>query len=266
MRNFATLGLIGLLLASPATAQTGTDQEPTRRGRAPSTLDLLNRRVPEIMFEEQPLEQVMEFIADWTEMNVVVNWQVLEDVGLERDKPITVKVRDVLLSQVLWLIMREAGGTDLKLAYRASGNVLVLSTEEDLGQEMLVKVYDVSDLLIRPPRFVSTMNFDPGQALQQASQGGAGGGMGSGGGGGGGGLFGGGQGGQGGRNERDEDTAGAGMDELVQLIIRVIEPDSWEENGGLGTIEPFGNVLVVRNTILVHQRLAGYVEEEGWAR
>jgi len=239
-------------------AQVGTQSEAPPPGRTASTLELLNRRLPEVMFEELPLEQVMEFIADFTDMNVVVRWEILEDAGIERDKAITVKVRNLRLSQVLWLIMNEAGGTDLRLAYRASGNMLVLSTEEDLGREMLVKVYDVSDLLVRPPRFTNALQLDATQALQQAAQGGQGG---QGGGGGGGqGLFGGQGSGQQSQRDDERDGAGAGMQELRQLIVDTVEPDSWVDNGGLGTIQPFGNVLVVRNSILVHQRLSGYVE------
>ena len=32
-------------------------------------------------------------------------------------------------------------------------------------------------------------------------------------------------------------------------------------NGGTGTIQAFRNLLVVRNNLLVHQSLGGYVEE-----
>ena len=259
MGTVMTYAVVCLVVASAAMAQVGTQSETPPPGRTASTLELLNQRLPEVMFEELPLEQVMEFIADFTQMNVVVRWQILEDAGIERDKAITIKVRNVRLRQVLWLIMNEAGGTDLRLAYRASGNMLVLSTEEDLGQEMLVKVYDVSDLLVRPPRFANALQLDATQALQQAAQGGQG-GQGGGGGGGGQGLFGGQGGGQQSQRDDERDGAGAGMQELLQLIVDTVEPDSWVQNGGLGTIQPFGNVLVVRNSILVHQRLSGYVE------
>jgi hypothetical protein len=259
MGKITMYAVVCLVVASGAMAQVGTSSEPPPppTGTA-STLELLNQRIPEVLFEELPLEQVMEFIADFTQMNVVVRWQILEDAGIERDKAITIKVRNVRLRQVLWLIMNEAGGTDLRLAYRASGNMLVLSTEEDLGEEKLVKVYDVSDLLVRPPRFTNALQLDATQALQQAAQGSQ---SGQGGGGGGGqGLFGGQGGSQQSQRDDERDGAGAGMQELLQLIVDTVEPDSWVQNGGLGTIQPFGNVLVVRNSILVHQRLSGYVE------
>jgi len=44
---------------------------------------------------------------------------------------------------------------------------------------------------------------------------------------------------------------------LITLIRDVSSPDTWRENGGSnGSISPFQNTIIVRNTILVHQRLA----------
>jgi hypothetical protein len=72
---------------------------------------------------------------------------------------------------------------------------------------------------------------------------------------------------QGGGQQDDDDDRGrdqddnADIEELIALIVQTVEPDSWADNGGLGTIQPFRNLLVVRNNILVHQALGGYVEE-----
>jgi len=218
---------------------------------------LINQRIPEVTFTDAPFESVMDWVADFTQANVVVRWETLEFNGVDRDKPISMNVRNLRLSQVLWMIMNEAAGPDLKLAYRASGNMIVVSTAEDLGREMIVKVYDVSDLLINVPRFTNAARLDPAQALNQLGQGGTGGG-GGGGGGGGSQLF---------ETDQDEDegdgeAAGqAQIQELIELITDTIEPDTWVQNGGLGTIHVFRGQLVVRNSALVHQRIGGYVSE-----
>jgi len=46
---------------------------------------------------------------------------------------------------------------------------------------------------------------------------------------------------------------------LINLITLTIEPDSWAENGGRGTISYFAPVhaLVVRNTLHVHEQIGG---------
>ncbi len=247
MSKFAWI--LGIMTVASAVAQ------PARPARAQaSTVALLAQRLPDVSFQEAPLDQVMNYVSDVTKLNVVVRWETLETSGIARDKPISMNLKNVRLSQVLWLIMNEAGGSDVKLAYRASGNLLILSTEEDLGKEMLTRVYDVTDLLVRVPRFTEAPRID----IQQASQGGGGGGGQN--------IFGGGGGGQ----EEEEDDQGTGQggvddertQQLIDLITQAVEPDSWVQNGGRGTITAFQRNLVVRNNILVHQALGGAIREE----
>lgn len=240
MRPAFACGIVLTLFASTALAQAPS-------GPAVSTAALLGQRIPEVSFEEAPFDQVMEWVSDYTRTNVVVRWQNLEDFGIERDKPITIRVRNLRLSQVLWMIMNEAGGTDIKLAYRAAGNLLVMSTAEDLGQEMLVRVYDVSDLLVRVPQFTEAPSID----LTQQTSGGGGGGTS---------VF-----SEGGEEDDDDDEEDGEndpqMDRLIDLIVQTVEPDSWVDNGGLGTIQAFTRQLVVRNNIKVHQALGGPVRD-----
>lgn len=219
--------------------------------RSSNTIRLLNHRVPEVGFDEVPFEQVMDWVAELTGANVVVRWQVLEDAGIERDKPITIKLKNLRLSQVLWMIMNEAAGSDLKLAYRASGSLLILSTEEDLSQEMVLKVYDVGDLLTSPRYFTNAAQLDPGQALNQQGQGGGGSGGGTQ-------LF---QSNQNQNENNERQDQGGGIEELITLITDTVEPDSWVDNGGTGQIYAFRNNLVVYASLLVHQRIGGHVRE-----
>jgi hypothetical protein len=259
MRTILTTGFALLLTVATALGQTdkGTDTGGIARARIPDTLKFLNERISQVAFQDAPLDQVMEWLGKQTPMQVQVRWQVLIDAGIERDKPITMNVHDLRLSQILWMIMKEAGGTDLPLAYRASDRILTISTAEDLGKEMVVRVYDVSDLLVRAQSFRSAPTMDLSQAGQSMGQGGGGGSN----------IFSGGQSGGQDENNEDRNTGQAGqenpdMKELTDLITATVEPDSWEANGGRGTIKAFRNLLVVRNNILVHQALGGYVEEE----
>ncbi len=246
--RFAIAALVTGLWATAALAQgVGGEAGALAGSGAPNTLRILNQRIQEVSFEEAPFDQVMEWVEQTMQINVSVRWQTLEDAGVRRDKPISVRVRNVRFSQVLWMIMNEAGGTDLKLAYRASGNLLILSTAEDLGKEMITRVYDVSDLLVRVPRFT-------GPRLDLSQQSGAGQG------GGGQNLF------QDEGNDQDR-SRGEGeenieIENLRQIIVQTVEPETWADNGGQGTIVAFRNQLIVRNSIFVHQRLGGYIEED----
>jgi hypothetical protein len=215
-------------------------------------MQILNQVMPEVAFQEQPFDSVIAWLSDFTRMNINVRWQILQDAGVRRDQPITIQARNLRLNQVLWLIVSEAGGSDLKLAYRATGNLLVLSTADDLNKEMVTKVYDIADLLVNVPRASRQAVFNVSQGMGQ-------GGGGTGGGGGGGGMF-----QQGNQNNTQDDRQGNAtqLQELLTLIQDTVEPDTWRQNGGSGSIIAFQNTLIVRNTILVHQRLGGYVTEE----
>ncbi|MEW6253129.1 MAG: hypothetical protein AB1716_21025 [Planctomycetota bacterium] len=253
----AHLGITGIIVLTAAAA-VAQERLAQRRPAPPSTLAVLRQVVPEMNLTETPLDQAIAWLQDFTKLNMSVRWTVLEDAGLRRDTPITVQARGLRLEQVLWLILNEAGGAEIKLAYRASGNLLVLSTAEDLNKEMITKVYDVADLLVRIPRASRQAMFNVTQGMGQQGGGiGGGGGAGSG-------MF---QQGQQQGQYNDQGTEQAGMDVNMQLLVELIrdtiEPDTWRETGGgEGTIFAFQNLIIVRNTILVHQRLGGYITEE----
>jgi hypothetical protein len=221
------------------------------RAAQPTTLDVLNQRLPDVSVRDMPLDQVVDFLAELTHLSIVVRWQTLADIGIPRDQPISLQAKNLRLSQVLWLLMNEAGGGDVKLAYRASGTLLVLSTEQDLGREVLTCVYDVSDLLARIPNAARQ-----GMDLGQIAQGDSGGGVAI--------DF------PAPPERTDGDTPGnssaratAEMQALIELIRETIEPDTWAGQGGNGTIRAFRTLLVIRNTLLVHQQIGGYVKDAG---
>lgn len=263
MKTMMAAGLVLAIGSIAALAQSGVGAQDNRvtvrtARSAPGTLAQLNKRIPEVSFVDLPFDQVVDWLAQYTGMNVVVRWQMLTDAGVSRDKAITITVKNLRLSQVLWMIMNEVGGSDVKLAYRASGNLLILSTADDLGKEMIVRVYDVSDLLVRVRNFTNAPQVDIG-----GQQGGGGGGQG----GGSQNVFGGGGSGQNDEDDNDDQNNRDGgapdpeMLRLIDIITATIEPDSWEVNQGRGTIQAFRRQLIVRNNILVHQALGGPVTE-----
>lgn len=240
-------------VAAAAHGHTGRSMRP----QDGSPLELLDRRVAEVVFVDAPLEQVMDWLRDYTGINVTVRWSVFEDSGLERDTPISLKARNLKLSQVLWMIMNQAGGSDLKLAYRAERGLITFSLHDDFEREMIVKVYDISDLLLRVPDFRNASKLNVAVALNAAAQ--AGGSQS-----GAAGIFSGdGQ----GRTDLADSRSGIDSDmrQLIRLIRSTIEPDTWHGSaggGGHGTMIPLRRQIVVRNTLYVHQLLGGYLSDE----
>ncbi|HMQ15932.1 MAG TPA: hypothetical protein PKC49_08160, partial [Phycisphaerae bacterium] len=151
-----------------------------------------------------------------------------------------VKLRNVRIYHALRLILSEAGGPDVTLGFRIDAETLTISTADQVDNEMVLKTYDVSDLLFRVRRFTGpTIDPTAGGEGQQAGV-----------------LTR--QGGDGVETPPAGDETG-GIDGLIRLITNVVEPDSWTIHGGRGTIEAFGSQIVVWNTVVVHQRLGGPV-------
>jgi len=249
MYRCATLLTVLTLAAGLCWAQAGAGAGTG--SRAQNTLTILNQRVPEVNVREQPLRSVLEWLADFAKVNLVVKWQVLQDADIDPDKPITLKVKGLRFSQVLWMILNEASGPDVKLAYRAAGSVLTISTHEDLGKEMVTRIYDLRDLLVGIARFEAPQ-MDPGQALSQVGTSTSG-GTGQN-------LFRGQQSQQRGMTAEGTDQTPE-MRRLIEIIQQTIEPDSWQVNNGKGTIHDFNGMLIVYNTLQVHQQIGGFVEE-----
>lgn len=250
MRRTLLLVLAGLTLANGAAAQSASPRQ-AKRSTLPLTQRLLHQELPEIRWDATPFELVMQNLQQLTGINMVVRWEKLENAGVEKENPITIHAKNLRLSQVLWMVMNEAASTDITLAYRMSGNLLILSTAEDLGRELITKVYDVADLMVRVPN-VQRPRMD-NQQSSFGSQGGGGGGQS---------IF-------GGNNQEDDyeqenrepGQATAEMERLIEVIKKTIEPDSWSDVEGEGEITSYGNLLIITNTILVHQKIGGYITE-----
>lgn len=267
---------LGLLLTLVGTAAWGqTPPQPSRPGagerprsaraaaRPGSTLRLLNTRLAQLDFQQRPLAEVLAELAEATGATIVARWKRLAEAGVEPQQPISLKARNLRLSQVLWLILNEVAAPEHELAYRADGETVTISSAADFGRVMIVRSYDVHDLIAPRPETAMlwsgrqrsavvgvNVNVARGAVAAQPIVGQLGSG-----------IY---LGGSGdprraeleGRIDADRE---AHLRELIELIVATIEPDSWAANGGDGTISAYRGRLVVRNSPLVHQQLAGYL-------
>lgn len=237
---------IWIVPAALAQEQSPVNGVSESRSQTPTTLAILNERVAAVAFHDTPFDQAIEWLADLTPMNITVRWELLDYAGVERDKPIDLQARGLRISQLLWLLLNEAGGPDLRLAYWTDGEFLVISTEADLDRNMVVRVYPVSDLLLPIPQF----SDGPRVALDATGSGGQNA------------IFTTGASQSGNDDRENEDHGKTDIDHLVDLIVETVQPDSWVKYGGRGTIHAYRELLVVRNNLRVHQALGGWVRVE----
>ncbi len=210
-----------------------------------------------IELTDQRLEDVMTFIRDLTGADLDPVWADDRADGLEKDKKITLTVKDKpalhLLERVLDKSVDNAG--DATWQFGPDGQIEV-GPKTALNKHATLKIYPIHDLLFDIPDFGQVPQLDLNSVL---SQGGSAGGSGGGGGGGGNSnLFQdtGNQNQPGGQvPQRDEDNARR----IIELITESIDPPQWQDNGGEGASVRFHNgSLLIKAPDYIHRQIVGY--------
>ncbi len=230
--------------ASSRRAQPAASSRPAADATEPTSVSAwLAQPIDRIEWDDKPFDEVIAWLRDLPgEMNIDVNWYALELAGVDREAPVSLHYRRVPLRVVLDAALRHAG-RDVELGILAVDNVLRISTADEFRQRLVVRAYPVADLLHRVRAFNEppSLNVD---GLQQTSYGGD-------------------QSGRpgtvwsGGGEENLPLDPDQRLARLIEVIVNTIEPQTWSQNGGPGTIEFFNDRIVVNNTLAVHERLAG---------
>ncbi|MDB5330413.1 MAG: hypothetical protein JWP03_1564 [Phycisphaerales bacterium] len=214
----------------------------------------LDRQLPELQFDGVGFSDVVDFLRDVSGANVFVNWKTLEGAGIDKNAPVTAKLRNVKFSKALAVILDSVGGGTTKLGYTIDDGVITISTSEDLSKNTITRVYDIRDLIINIPDFTDAPDFSLNSTSNNSNQNPqGGGGIGAGGGGGQQGqqtnnLF-----GNSGSGQGNKEDAGPTRQELVEqitkLITETVAPDSWRDAGGsVGAVRELQGQLIVTQT------------------
>ncbi len=224
-----------------ATGKSPADRPPVRWPRN-LAVKAMKRVIEDAEIVNMTLGEFAEWLARATGANVVVRWGVLESAGVERDRVISLKRKHIRLRKLLPLVF-DRFTKDLpavELAARADGNTLILSTRKDIHTKRITRVYEVRDLLIAIPQFkgrrIGSLGLGEEGAFRLGED----------------------------RSKRDRSAIrNPRVRRLITLITTHIQPLSWKDRGGKGTIRYFKGRLVVRNNIEVHQQLGGGLGKTG---
>jgi beta-lactamase regulating signal transducer with metallopeptidase domain len=115
-------GIVNIVLAQIGASEPA--DKPAPKAADKQTQAQLDRTLPEISFEGVALSDVIDFMRDVSGANIVVNWKSLEAAGIDRNSPITLKVRNVKFSKVLSLILENATADPAKLTYKVDEGVI----------------------------------------------------------------------------------------------------------------------------------------------
>ncbi|MCH8830021.1 MAG: hypothetical protein IID45_10640, partial [Planctomycetes bacterium] len=226
----------------------------------------LSRQIS-LHFKDAPLADIIRHIATVADINVVLDRLGLEDEAVTTNTKVSIDVDGIMLKSTLNLILRP-----LNLDYTIEDEVLKVTSRMRVQGKLVVATYSVADLVVPIPNFTRPMGaigmdaegrgisgFGAMQSIPSYGMGGAQFQVND--------LIGQNQGnpfGQGNLQARVNGNSSAiDFDTLSELITQTIEPESWREIGGPGSLKHFETTLslVIRQTQKVHEEIADLLKQ-----
>jgi hypothetical protein len=110
----------------------------------------IEKRLPGVNLDAVGLSDAIDFLRDISGANIFVNWKALEAAGIDKNTPITLRMRDVKVTTALTAVLNDAAGGSGKLIFDVQDGVVVVSTAAALQRSTIAKVYDIRDLVGDP--------------------------------------------------------------------------------------------------------------------
>ena len=178
--------------------------------------------------EEATLKSFAEALETALDTSVVLATKKLEEAAINTETPVTYKLKNVRIKTALKVILGECG-----LTYVIEDNVLLITTPEDASAQLVTRVYDCGPLLKMPSPvriirykrpFVVTSGTP--RVLEEIKP-----------------------------TEPSGPDGGYNIDDLVEVISIAVEPDSWDDVGGAGSISDFKGLVIVNQTRETHEKV-----------
>ncbi len=219
------------------TQGAGADTEANRRTR-----ERLAQPIP-VDFQANRFENVVEYLRNVTGVDIVPNWRALENVGIQRDQPVTLQMRSVPASKAMQLILDDVGGELVKLGYTLDDGVVIVATKEFLSAKTVIRAYDIRDLVVRVPDFTESPEFDlssiatddvGGQSIFEDSS----------------------------VEEEEQLPRSELLIRIMDLIRNTVDPEGWRAAGGLNSsMEELNGTLIVNTTNDNHRQLTALLAQ-----
>jgi len=204
--------------------------------------ELRSKRIP-ANFADAKFEDVIQFIAQVTNLNVDVDWDSLADIGVDREDLVSLNLQPLPAEVVLERVLDKVSPDEFSRAsWAANDGVLVIASESALRKNTFVVIYDIRDLLFR----IQDFDEAPDLGLGEIVEGGGGGGTQS--------DF---------EVEEDEGpTEEELLDQIIEIVQTNIDPDGWADAGGdTGRINELNGNLIITNTARNHRQIAGLLSQ-----
>ncbi len=231
--------------------QPASQQQPATQEPESQQIPLKLRKIfDEVTFDAMPARDVFEWWSSNTNIPLAIDWNGMELDGINPDQLITISLKSIPAKNLLMILMQQASPNET-LIFESTPWYLQVMTKRQANRNTVVRVYDVADMVMQVPNFTNAPRMDLGEALN--SSGSSGGGGGGGGGGSSTGIFG----NDNENNSEDKElTKNERGENLARLIRETIEPDIWQENGGLyASARYYDGRLIVNAPMYVHRQI-----------
>jgi type II secretory pathway component GspD/PulD (secretin) len=250
----------------------GTSYTAPRRNEKEREIERKLNTPVTLTFTDAPLKSVLADIRAWKDLNIYVDEAALSEHGISLDRPVSVNLDQVSLKSALKLLLQP-----MHLTYIIGDEVLQVTTEDRAQGRAVTTTYAVADLVIPvesfgsldspPPAYLGTPMNTPSQYYPSPVLGGmsltggtpvgaatgspspsmAGGGP----------FQTAASGGNGGV-QVSKRSANTTEEALIKLITNTIQPRTWSEMGGPGTIDyfPMTMALVINATADIQDQIA----------
>lgn len=156
-RRVAIAVLTVAVLCTPAASARADEKADAR-----AVEKKLAQKIAKLDFTDIEFKDVLAFLRDVSGINIQVRWKALQVAGIDQTTSITVHLTNIPLRRAVEVLVGDLGSGGTPLAFEVEGNVLTISTLEDLSRHTLTRTYDVNDLIeamadheyeseIRPP-------------------------------------------------------------------------------------------------------------------
>ncbi len=238
-----TAGLLGSLgVVTPTLAQ---ERLSAKRTVSPHRANLvLMQRQVDVDLEETRLEDIMTFLTEFTGAELEVLWATDRAEGLDKEMLITVSGSKMSALAFLEKVLFKTQDGFIEASWQMTRyGTIQVGTKDRLNRFKRTEIYDINDMLFVIPDYADAPEIDLESVLQQ------------------------GEGGQGqspfddNNDDDDEDrlTRQERAQEIVDLIVDLVEPDQWLDNGGSGgSIRYFQGSLIVNAPDYLHRQVNGY--------
>ncbi len=198
-------------------------------------------------FDDAPLSDVIDYVAQVTALDVDVDWDSLSEIGIDEDTPVTLKLSSVNVRTMLDRVLEKASADPFARAdWAVNDGILMIASDADLRKNTTLVIYNITDLLIDVPNFEDAPQIDLQSVLDQ---------------------------GEGGGQSPFDDDGDDGEDEerptreekierIVEIVQALVDPNGWRDNGGeTGDIQELNGSLIITNTPKNHRAIVGLLDQ-----